>query len=198
MDSAPFYILLFIHLASLILGFGSVMVTDLYGLLWMRNRVRVAQVVKVSGVTEIFIWIGWAGMVVTGIPLIILKGEIDNLMIMKFFFVVLVGVNGVPLHYLHKSLLQFKESDVVPNIFLFRTTLAILVSQLGWWGAVAIGFLHRHIWTIIEWPSRPWLASGLILAAILVVWAIGEALFKTKKAGGVTLTEVEGSRATPR
>jgi hypothetical protein len=193
-DSAPFYILLFVHLSSLILGFGSVMVTDLYGALWARNRVRFTQVVKVSGVTEKFIWIGWAGMVITGIPLIILKGEIDKLMIMKFFFVVLVGVNGIPLHFLQKTMQRYKESDAVPNVFMFRLGLSIFVSQLAWWGAVLIGFLHRHIWTIIEWPVRPWLASGLILAALLLVWAIGEALFKSRKAGGVTLTGSERSR----
>jgi hypothetical protein len=198
MDSAPFYILLFVHLSCLILGFGSVMVTDLYGLLWTRNRIRFAQVVRVSGVTQQFIWIGWAGMVVSGIPLIILKAEIDQLMIMKFFFVVLVGVNGIPLHYLQKRMQSFKESDTAPGIFMFRLGLSIFVSQIGWWGAVVIGFLHRHIWTIIEWPARPWLASGLILAGILVLWVIGEIWFKGNSESSVTLKGNEDSSAASR
>jgi hypothetical protein len=178
------------------LGFGSVLVTDLYGLLWTRNRVRFAHLVKVSGVTELFIWIGWTGMVITGIPLIILKGEIDKLMIMKFFFVFLVGINGIPLHYLQKAAQRFKDSDVVPSIFIFRLGLSIFVSQLGWWGAVLIGFLHRHIWTIIEWPQRPWLVSLVILATVLLAWAGGELWFKTRKSGHVTLTGNESSRPT--
>jgi hypothetical protein len=194
MDSALFYILLFVHLGSLILGFGSVLVTDLYGFLWALNRVRFAQVVKVSGVTELFIWIGWSGMVISGIPLIILKGEIDRLMIMKFFFVVLVGVNGIPLHYLQKAVQRFKESDFVPSVFIFRLGLALFVSQLGWWGAVVIGFLHRHIWTIIEWPARPWLTSLIILAALLLTWAGGEVWFRTRKSGHLTFTAIERSR----
>lgn len=33
MDTPAFYIFLFAHLSGLVLGFGAVMVTDLYGLL---------------------------------------------------------------------------------------------------------------------------------------------------------------------
>ncbi|CAN5277300.1 hypothetical protein BH23VER1_BH23VER1_35650 [soil metagenome] len=182
MDSTPFYIFLFLHLSCLILGFGSVLVTDLYGLLWIRDHIRFARVVKLSGVTEKFVWAGWIGMVAAGIPLIVIKGEIDNLMAIKLFFVALVGANGVPLHYLHKALERFEGSDSPPNILLFRTTLGISVSQLAWWGAIAIGFLHRHVQTIIDWPPMPWLVSGAILAGILLIWAMGEAVFKVKKA----------------
>jgi hypothetical protein len=187
MDTAPFYILLFIHLASLILGLGAVLVTDLYGLLWIRDRLRFREVVRASGVNANFIWIGWTGMVLSGVPLILLKGETDQLMIIKFFFVILIGLNGIPLHFLQKKMEEFGTGAAVPGVFMFRLTLALFVSQLGWWGAVAIGFLHRHLWTIIEWPSRPWLVSALILVGILVVWGVGEAIFRWKaQAGGRT------------
>ncbi len=178
METTPFFIFLFIHLSSLILGFGSVLVTDLYGLLWTWDRVRFSQVIRVSGVTEWFIWIGWGGMVAAGIPLLILKGEIDNLLIIKLFFVVLIGLNGIPLHLLHKKVSKFEEGDEVPRVFMFRLILCLLISQLGWWGAVTIGFMHRHVQTIINWPDVPWLVIALILAGILVVWVSGEALLK--------------------
>lgn len=180
MDTTPFFILLFIHLSSLILGFGSVLVTDLYGLLWTWDRVRFSEVVRVSGVTETFIWIGWSGMVAAGIPLLILKGEIDNLLIIKLFFVILIGLNGIPLHFLHKKVDDYSEGDDVPRVFMFRLILCLLVSQLGWWGAVTIGFMHRHVQTIIEWPDAPFLVSALILAGILSIWGVGEALLKAK------------------
>jgi hypothetical protein len=185
-DTAPFYILLFVHLASLILGFGSVLVTDLYGVLWIRDRVRFRQLVDLSGITGWFVWAGWAGMVASGIPLILLKGEIDDLMIIKFFFVALVGLNGVPLHLLQRRLKDFAHGDQVPDIFMFRLGLSLFVSQLGWWGAILIGFLHRHIWTIIDWPDRPWLVSGIILTGILVMLAAGEGFLRKRR------TEVAG------
>lgn len=181
MESTEFFILLFFHLSFLILGFGSVMVTDLYGLLWMLNRETFNQIVDVSGVTEKFIWAGWAGMVAAGIPMILIKGEIDNLMMIKLTFVALIGINGYPLHLLHKKLKEFKEKDVVPGIFIFRLGLSITLSQIGWWGAVLIGFMHRHVQTIIQRPDQPWLYIGLFVAGLLIIWAIGEIVLKQKK-----------------
>ncbi|MEX0904916.1 MAG: hypothetical protein WD604_12095 [Balneolaceae bacterium] len=181
MESTEFFILLFFHLSFLILAFGSVMVTDLYGLLWMLDRVRFNQIVDVSSVTEKFIWIGWIGMVAVGIPMIIMKGEVDNLMTIKLALVGLVGLNGYPLHLLQKKLEEFKDKDTVPGIFIFRLGLSISLSQIGWWGAVLIGFLHRHVQTIINWPDRPWLYIGLFIAGFIIIWAIGEVILKQKE-----------------
>ncbi len=181
METTPFFILLFIHLSGLILGFGAVLVTDLYGLLWIRDRVRFPQVVRVSGVTEWFIWAGWGIMVAAGIPLLVLKGVIDNLLIVKLFFVALIGINGTLLHVLQKKVRGYEVGDDVPTLILFRLSLSLFVSQLGWWGAVLIGFLHRHVQTIIEWPDAPWLMIGLILAALLTLWASGEVLIRRNR-----------------
>lgn len=176
-----FYVLLFLHLASLILGLGSVLVTDLYGLLWLWDRLRFKQVIRVSGVTSMFIWLGWLGLVLTGIPMLIMIGEISNLTILKLFFVTLVGVNGVGLHFLHQELRAFKEDGDVPDIFMFRMIVALSVSQLGWWGAAIIGFLNSQLALTITWPNNPWLIIGLILAAILAIGGSGEALMRVIK-----------------
>jgi hypothetical protein len=64
---------------------------------------------------------------------------------------------------------------------MFRSMLLLLVSQLGWWSAMLIGFLHRHVQTIINYPDTPYLISGLILTAILIIWATGEMLLRAKK-----------------
>lgn len=55
METTPFYVLVFIHLSGLILGFGSVLVTDLYGLLRVWNRVRFPQLIGVNGVVLYFL-----------------------------------------------------------------------------------------------------------------------------------------------
>jgi hypothetical protein len=178
MGTTPYFILLFIHLSGLVLGFGAVLVTDLYGLLWVRDRVRFPQLVRVSELNEKFIWGGWGTMVAAGIPLIVLKGMVDELMMVKLFFVGLIGVNGLVLHYLHKHIEGYAKGDDVPNITMFRLTLSLIVSQIAWWGAMLIGFLHRQVQTVIEWPDTPWLVSGAILAGILVLWAAGEALLR--------------------
>jgi len=178
MDTTPFFVALFVHLSFLVLGFGSVLVTDLYGLLWVWDRVRFPQVVKLSAVTQWFIWAGWGGMVAAGIPLILLKGVVDELMVVKLFFVVMIGVNGLVLHRLHKQVEGYQDGDEVPPRLMFRLMLSLGVSQLGWWGAVAIGFLHRHVQSVITWPEAPWLMIGLIVGALLVIWKGGEAVVR--------------------
>jgi hypothetical protein len=182
METTPFFILLFVHLSGLIFGFGSVLVTDLYGLLWIWDRVRFQQVVRVSGVTAKSIWAGWGLMVATGIFLLILKGAIDNLMIVKLFFVGLIGLNGILLHVLQKKVRGYEEGSDVPTLTLFRLAFALFVSQLGWWNAVLIGFLHRHVQTVIEWPDSPWLLIGLVVAVLLVISASGEVLIRRNRA----------------
>ncbi|MFP4501063.1 MAG: hypothetical protein ACLFTT_08700 [Candidatus Hydrogenedentota bacterium] len=189
MESTLFFILLFIHLSALILGFGSVLVTDLYGLLWIWDRIRFSQVVRVSGVTEKFIWAGWGLMVATGVPLLILKGAIDNLMIIKLCAVALIGLNGILLHVLQKKIRGYEKGGDVPALTLFELALALFVSQLGWWSAVLIGFLHRHVQTKIEWPDAPWLLIGLVVAALLVLWATGEVLVRKNRAAAENVKE---------
>lgn len=178
METTAFYILLFFHLSGLILGFGAVLVTDLFGALWLFDRVRFPHLIRVSGINEKFIWTGWGLMVAAGIPLAMLKGVIDELMIIKLFFVAVIGLNGIALHFLHKHIERCEEGDRVPNLLMFRLTLAILLSQIAWWGAMLIGFLHRHVQTIIEWPEQPWLVCGVFLGSVLLVWGAGEAALK--------------------
>lgn len=178
MDSAPFYVLLFVHLSGLVLGFGSVMVTDLYGALWLTGRQPYQQVVRVSAVTEKFIWVGWSIMVAAGIPLIVIKGEIDNLMWIKLFFVALIGVNGFALYLVQQRASDFGPGDELPSRFVVWSALALLVSQIGWWGAVLIGFLHRHVQSVIQWPPSPWPVLGplLLLVGLGVVGLVARAI----------------------
>ena len=181
MESTPFFIFLFIHLTGLILGFGAVLVTDLFGMLWVFNRVRFPHLVRVSETTKNFIWAGWGILVAAGIPLIYLKGEIDNLMVIKLFFVLLIGINGIALHHLQSILKKYKIGENVPTATMFRLSLSLGLSQISWWGAFMIGFMHRHVQAIIEWPASPIVVCALFLEIILIIWASGEILFRVKE-----------------
>lgn len=181
MESTPFYLLLFVHLSGLVLGFGSVLVTDLYGLLWVRDRVYFPQMVRVSGVTEKFIWTGWGVMVASGIPLLVLKGEVDNLIMVKIFFVVLIGLNGLLLRRLHAEVQGHEQAQQVPTTVLFRLSFALFVSQVSWWSAMLIGFLHRHVQSVIQWPDPPWVLIGLVVVALLAVGVGVEVLVRRNR-----------------
>lgn len=178
MDTPLFYSWLFVHIISLVVGFGAVLVIDTIGFLWLIGRTPLSFVVRVAHVTQRLIWLGWGGLVTSGIWLLSLKGYIDALTWIKLFFVLMLGINGLFLHSIKKYLERYAERGRIPLLYLFRMTLASAVSQLGWWGALSIGFVHRHIEHVIEWPEHPlYFVIGISLA-IGIIAVAGEIVFK--------------------
>jgi len=138
------------------------------------------RVVRAAETTEQLIWVGWVGLVATGIPLIVIKGEIDQLMVLKLFCVGLAGANGLVLHTLLKRVERLEHADSVPTPLVFRLMLSLMLSQVAWWGAFTIGFLHRHVWDLIEWPPRPLLVIAAFVILIAALWAAGEAFLRKR------------------
>ncbi|MEU1285664.1 hypothetical protein [Kitasatospora sp. NPDC005856] len=60
---------LFVHLASLVLGFGAVLVADYYGLLWMTRRCALREALGATNRLHLPIWAGLGGLVVSGVML---------------------------------------------------------------------------------------------------------------------------------
>src|SRR3989338_10640549 len=140
MYTFPFYIFLAVHLASLIVGMGAVVVIDVFGFLWLFKKIKTTFIIRVAHITQRLIWIGWAGLVLSGIGLIILKGYIDNLTMIKLYFVALVGANGIFLHTIKKSFEALPDLATVPAWLKFRICFATAISQIGWGRAIALGF----------------------------------------------------------
>jgi hypothetical protein len=124
MDTPVFYIFLFLHLISLIVGFGAVFVIDTFGLLWLVKKVPITRVVSVARITQVLIWIGWAGLVISGTVLISIKHHIDSLTVIKLFFVLLLGLNGLYLHFTKKNFESLHDTDSVPMLYRLRIGLA--------------------------------------------------------------------------
>jgi hypothetical protein len=173
MDTPVFYAFLLAHIISLIVGFGAVLATDFLGLQWMRKKITSASLLKFTGFLQKLVWLGWIGLVISGIGLIIQKGYIDNLTQIKLFFVALVGLNGIFLHRIKKMFTALGDRPM-PAYLKFRITLASLISQVGWWGAISIGFVHRHIQHDIPWPSDPITYMLYIGGAFLSLYLLGE------------------------
>ena len=182
MNTPIFYIFLFIHLISLVVGFGAVIVIDTFGLLWLLKVVDLKRVTSVAQITQVLIWIGWFGLVLSGVVLIQSKGYVDNLTKIKLFFVAMLGLNGIYLHLTKKSIEKVLDQKVIPALYKFRIALASTVSQLGWWGALTIGFLHRQVQHNIPWPNHPVYFILGIIVIIVVAGIIGEITLKEKNA----------------
>lgn len=179
MDQPLFYIFLFIHLTCLILAFGSVMVIDTFGLLWLFKKIPLSLVTKVAETTQKLIWLGYSGMILSGSYLIFTKGYVDNLTKIKIFLVIMIGLNGFFLHTIKKSFENLQNENEITPILKFRMFIATSISQTGWWGAMIIGFVHRHIQHNIPWPANPWIYMYIIAGVFLILASIGE--FASKK-----------------
>ncbi len=174
------HIVLFVHFVSLIVGFGSVIVIDTFGLLWLLKKVKLTFVNQVANVTQPLIWIGWTLLVLTGIPLILMKGSVSGLSTLKIFAVLVVGLNGVYLHIIKKSMGEVTDETVLPNLAKFRITLASTISQAGWWTAIVIGFLNNKLKTNAPQIEHPFSIIVPVLVVLVFVLVSGELIFRRK------------------
>ncbi|MFE5772708.1 hypothetical protein ACFQ7O_30610 [Streptomyces sp. NPDC056485] len=60
---------LFVHLASLVLGFGAVLSANYHGLLWATWRAPLTELVPAVSPPHLPIWAGVGGLVVSGLML---------------------------------------------------------------------------------------------------------------------------------
>lgn len=133
-------IFLFLHLIFLVIGFGSVIVIDTFGLLFLLKKRKISEVMKVAQVTQVLIWVGWFGLVGTGLLLGGLNILDNPLMVTKLFLVMMLGLNGVMLHFLKLSLEKLGDKPI-PTKLMIVMGGASTISQIGWWGATILGFL---------------------------------------------------------
>lgn len=173
---------LFVHIISLVVGFGTVLVTDFFGFLWVRREISKITLTQVTRQTKKLIWLGYSGLVASGIGLLIAKGYIDNLTKIKLFFVLMVGVNGFFLHTIDKRFAKQADDHQMPPSLKWRVVIASMVSQVGWWGAIIIGFVHHEWQSFIPWPDNPWLYMGYIIVAFaLLTFVVKAVLGKDQK-----------------
>lgn len=174
---------LFIHLISLVVGFGAVIVIDTYGLLWLLKwwGVDLRLVRRVAVTTQRLIWVGFTGLVISGAAMLYMKGSVSDQTMLKLFFVLMVGLNGIFLHTIKKSLdaLGDNVEQVPPRIF-FRIGLASTISQLGWWGATIIGFVNRQMRITLSWAEHYPIIIANIVVALGVIALVGHLLTKPK------------------
>ena len=132
---------LFVHLIALVVGFGSVLVVDWVGLMWLAGRRAFADVIRIADDLQPPIWVGLTGLLFSGV---FLNAQLFVRMTwFKLLLVLLIMLNGLYAWVLHRRLTALGER-AVPRPLLMRTTLVVAVLQFAWWGATIIGFLSRE------------------------------------------------------
>jgi hypothetical protein len=140
---------LFIHLVSMAVGFGAVVMIDVYGLLWLFGSRALAEVVDLAAAAHGVIAFGVGGLLASGIAL---RPDLTSpLARFKLVLVLVLMLNSVAAQRLLRHLKTALPRDVrgasIPWAAFQRLLFAALVSQSTWWGAIAIGFLtnaSRH------------------------------------------------------
>jgi hypothetical protein len=138
-DAPPWLqvVALFVHLISLVVGFGSVLAVDWYGLLSLSRRVTIGDVLLTAERMTPLIWIGLTGLTASGM---VLKPDLTSwLIVVKLCCVLGVGIVGVLA--LSTSRLMERQMPTPARSVVRRGMVLAGASQTFWWTAVIIGFL---------------------------------------------------------
>ena len=132
-----------LHVMSLVLSFGAVLLVDWHGLLWLSGRRALTESTRLAAAASPIIWAGLGGLFLTGT---LLRPDIGSpLTLLKLALVLAVCVNGAvmaPVRLRLASLSADASPVDVPEREWHRMMLSTAISQVGWWGAVVIGFVN--------------------------------------------------------
>ncbi|GAA1798904.1 hypothetical protein [Agromyces neolithicus] len=134
---------LFVHLASLIVGFGAVLVVDWYALLWVTEWRTVRDLRQVDVTLKPPIWIGIVGLLASGA---LLQPDLEApLTLVKLAAVLVLSLNGVAITRWTAHLARFPRKtrfSSVPRAARVRFVSSAVLSQIAWWTAVVVGMLN--------------------------------------------------------
>jgi hypothetical protein len=131
---------LFVHLASLVIGLGAVLVADYLLILWFLRRSTFAAAVQGASKLHVPIWIGVAGLVFSGV---LLEPDLSATTArVKFTLVAVLTLNGLQATVLSERVKASANSLSLRLLTWGGATTT--VSQLCWWGSVVIGFLTAN------------------------------------------------------
>lgn len=129
-----------LHLVSLVVALGAIVVVDWHGLLWVLQRRRLTQMLRLAAATGPMVWAGLTGLCLTG-PL--LEPDLSNpLTRLKMLLVLGAAMNGALLPLTTARLTDVPVETALrdlPRRTRARLVQAVVVSQVCWWGAAAIG-----------------------------------------------------------
>jgi hypothetical protein len=134
---------LFIHLMSMAIGFGAVVMIDVYGLLWLSGYRSLGELVDLDTAAHTVIAVAVGGLLASGIAL---QPDLSSpLARFKMLLVLVLMLNGLSaqrmLHRMRRTLPPTTRGDSIPWTAFQRGLSAALISQATWWGSIAIGFI---------------------------------------------------------
>jgi transposase-like protein len=136
-----------VHVLSLVVGFGAVVLVDWHGLLWITGRRTLHESRRLAETAGPLIWAAIVGLLASAT---VLEPDLSSLLTwIKIGAVMLIVLNGVAINSLSEALSNQPPGLLLRDLStqLRRRLLASgASSQAGWWVAITIGLItdmHR-------------------------------------------------------
>ena len=125
------------------MSFGAVLVIDWHGLLWLAGRRGLTESTRLAAGAGPLIWGGLAGL--SRPAPCSTRTSTSPLTVTKLVLVLAVAWNGAAMSALRRRMAQLpayvKPADLPRRDWRLMMT-ATVISQVGWWGAILIGFVN--------------------------------------------------------
>ena len=132
-----------LHVLSLVVAFGAIILVDWNGFLWLIGRRELAEIIRLDGAATPLIWGGLAGMLATGV---FLSPHLANPMTdVKLAAVLVLSLNGIMLIPLMRRLARLPSDASFADLTVgqrIHMMLCLAISQACWWTAIIIGFIN--------------------------------------------------------
>ncbi|MDQ0620011.1 hypothetical protein [Arthrobacter globiformis] len=138
------------HILALVLSFGTILVVDWLGLLWLMGKVHMHESPKLEAAAKPLIWGGLALLLASGA---LIQPDITNpVTAVKLGCVLVLMLNGLSIApAMHKMFALPRETrfSELGRRLRLRLLIALSISQACWWTAVLIGLVNSTLrrWT---------------------------------------------------
>ena len=139
-----------VHILALVLSFGTILVVDWLGLLWLLGKVEMHASGKLEDAAKPLIWGGLALLLISGA---LIDPDLTSLVtVVKLASVLILMLNGLSIAPAMHRLLALpprtRFTELTRRLRL-RLMIALTVSQTCWWTAGLIGLLNSTLrrWT---------------------------------------------------
>lgn len=140
-----------VHILALVLSFGTILVVDWLGLLWLLGKMEMHESGKLEAAAKPLIWGGLALLLVSGA---LISPDLTNMVtVVKLIAVLVLMLNGLSIAPAMHQLLALPPSTRFSELtrgLRLRLLIALTVSQTCWWTAVLIGLINS---TLRRWTS---------------------------------------------